>query len=141
MCLGLAQAAVHLITTSKLITNDLLDSSGSESLITGLEQKLNLRPNGPASGAHPLSILERMLKDQRLEPPKPSGDLERYFDNCIEKLGSTIKEHALTWRADTSSPTATENSLEELIWAVSVVYGIGGFRKDKPFQADFFTYA
>lgn len=131
---------MHLVATSNLITSDFLAVSRSSSLVTALEQKLTLRPNGSSSNVHPLSILNRILEDQRLEPKTPSGDLERYFDNCVEELGSVIKEYALTWQADTTTPAATDSSLEELTWSISVIYGIGGFRKTRPFRADFFAY-
>ncbi|GJJ12133.1 hypothetical protein Clacol_006374 [Clathrus columnatus] len=136
---GLAQAAVHLVSTSKLITKEFLDTSGPKSLATRLEQKLTLHPNGTVPNVHPLSILDRVLKDKRLEPEIPSTDLERYFNDCIEKVGPILSEYALTWQADVTTSTATANSIEEVIWAVSAIYGIGGLRKDKPFKADFFT--
>lgn len=53
---------------------------------------------------------------------------------------SKIIEYMADWRVDGTNPVDVENKVQELSWLNSILYGIGGWLKDKPFNADFFQY-
>jgi len=136
--IGLAQAAMHGVETSNVITQNLLDNSASTpSLISAFAQKVSLKST-PTS-LTPFAILGRMLKDPRLEIKKPNS--ERFFKDVIKEHGHIVEEYAALWDADTSTSAEVTKRIEELAWVVALVYGVGGFKKGKPFTADFFMYA
>ncbi|KAF8522286.1 hypothetical protein BU17DRAFT_44855 [Hysterangium stoloniferum] len=136
---GLAQTAAHHITTSNLITREFLASpSIFESLAASLTHRLNIT-YVDTKETNPLKILALVLKDPRLGPGRKDSDETRYFDTTIKEKGSLLLEYAQQWEADTSSSAAVSQRIEEMAWVVSIIYGIGGCRKDKPFKADFFA--
>jgi len=136
---GLAQTAAHRVTTSHLITHEFLASpSMLESLAANITHRLNFT-YVEVQDTNPLKILAYTLKDPRLGPGREETDRNRYFDTTIEERGSWVREYAQQWGCDTSTPAAVDQRIEEMAWVVSIIYGIGGCRKDKPFKADFFT--
>lgn len=131
---------MHSVSTSELISREVLAPlSPSASLANTLARKLKFVTSTPSQSLHPLSILARILKDPRLSPEKPAGDEDRYFDNSIKRCGHVIREYAEMWDVDASSPGAVSRRVEEIAWVVTVIYGVGGWRKGHPFKADFFA--
>lgn len=61
------------------------------------------------------------------------------FEETIKRRGHIIREYAEMWDVDASSPAAVSRRVEEIAWVVTLIYGVGGWRKGKPFKADFFT--
>ena len=135
---------MHSVPTSKLLSRELLarTPSPTTSLITALASKLSVTSTTKlkTSGTHPFNLLARILKDPRLSAEKPGEDVERFFDDTIERRGDVIREYAEAWDADASSPEAVGQRVEEIAWVVTLIYGVGGWRKGKPYKADFFTY-
>jgi len=135
---GLAQMAAHSSVTGNVITSKFFsDSSGSSvsNLATAFAEKVHLK--SPAPTASVLAILGRMQKDPRLDIKK--SDSERFFEDIIKDHGHIIEEYASLWEADTSTSQAVSKCVEEISWVVSIIYGVGGYRKGKPFTADFFA--
>lgn len=135
---GLAQAATHTVTTSNVITREFLrESAESQSLANSLARKVNLKSSPSPS---PFAILQKVLDDPRLDLKKPGGGLERFFRVVIAEHGPLIEEYAGLWEADTSTPDAVARRIEEISWVVTLIYGVGGYRKGHDFQADFFAF-
>ncbi|KAG6867506.1 hypothetical protein C0993_001915 [Termitomyces sp. T159_Od127] len=92
----------------------------------------------PASdhGTHVFTVVARILKDAELGkvPDTESGMFIYTMTNHVSK----IIEHMADWRVDGTNLADVENKVQELSWLNSILYGIGGWSKDKPFNADFF---
>jgi hypothetical protein len=145
--LGFAQAAVHSVPTSKLLSRELLAPPAlpSMSLTTALALKLSITSATvpKSSGTHPFNLLARILKDSRLAPKQPAEGIDREgrFEHTIKDRGDVIRQYAEEWDADASSPEAVAQRVKEISWVVTLIYGVGGWGKDRPFKADFYTLA
>ncbi|KIO26252.1 hypothetical protein M407DRAFT_24468 [Tulasnella calospora MUT 4182] len=100
----------------------------------------NPRSSSPSTytgGAHSLDILHRMLQDPDLAAGKTcEHDSETRFGDTMNSAGDKIREYAKMWQVD--SDREVPEKLEEVAWLATLVYGLGGFRKGKPFRSDFF---
>lgn len=56
-----------------------------------------------------------------------------YFDHQ-----EAVLAYAKRWTVNTTSPADVQGKLEELVWLVTLIYGVGGWKKDVGFEADFF---
>ncbi|KAF8623272.1 hypothetical protein AX17_007478 [Amanita inopinata Kibby_2008] len=118
------------------------------SRIDNLIQKLHLskpkrreRPD-----VHALTIMDRILKDPRLDEIKEQEgrpDVYQVYPKLMEKFGEPLKEHARQWNVNVKLGAAGQDGaeldrkLEELAWAYTVMYGLGGWKKGQTFNADF----
>lgn len=87
---------------------------------------------------HALTILARVLKEPRFEKLAgawvPVRVLERTF---LEEHGEALRKIVDDWTYDSSNSNEAERKIEELVWATVLIYGVGGWQKDKDFNADF----
>jgi hypothetical protein len=97
------------------------------------------------SGVHALTILARAMKDPILSPPSEDHhgvpDELRGDDGSAKAKRERVAELAEQWAAgiDLTRPGVLDAKMEELAWFAGLIYGVGGWSKDKPFWADFFT--
>jgi hypothetical protein len=98
-------------------------------------------PAGTSSSegnVHALTILARIIADPALKG-KPDPNQLVMFQTTLNTLGERISKHADAWTVDLSRHGEIEAKIEELIWANTVIYAVGGHdpETDK-FKADFF---
>jgi hypothetical protein len=90
---------------------------------------LSLSDGCSTKNTHALTILARVQKDSQ-------------FDNKgrVDNSGAheeAIRKYASEWSYNSLDPKEVERKIEELIWMNTVIYGIGGWSKDKHYHADF----
>lgn len=105
-----------------------------------------LGPKSPSddNGIHALTILSRVLSDSRFTPTKSSEKNEiNIFDATVKMHAKALEEYVNQWDISPNS-TELQNKMEEIVWVVCVLYGIGGWTDGKlrhgehNFNADFF---
>lgn len=109
---------------------------------------LSSKPPQESSGLHALAVLTKIANDPELSPkalqlPIPEGEKDTAIERVVRLAGSKIVKYASEWTVNTS----IEAKLEEVVWANSVVYAVGGWagrtqgEDDKhEFNGDFFLY-
>ncbi|EUC53970.1 DUF4243 family protein, partial [Rhizoctonia solani AG-3 Rhs1AP] len=88
---------------------------------------------------HSFSILARILGDDRLKADvacKKGMPLVR-FKETLKNVGAIIREYATLWTIKENEKDIRER-VEELNWFVTLIFGVGGWKKDRAFRADFF---
>ncbi|KAL0948373.1 hypothetical protein HGRIS_010955 [Hohenbuehelia grisea] len=140
---GLAGAAIHRGTASRMMKPAFFEqfSQPYGSFTSAMSLALNkIIPSAApkVASVHPLSIIARIRKDTRFDDFKPQSFLH-LFDDMVNIHGDTLVEYANQWNLDFTTPDTVDKKFEELVWAVSVMYGIGGWNEGKGFQADFFN--
>ncbi len=150
---GLAQTAVHKTETSLLVPESFFDFSGPTgsdiSHLTRMLPKVRLQQPAVVSkeSGHIFSIMARMLEDARLDPQtldlKGKDNGERFL-HARTHCGNIIREYAEQWdirlTGDSSSDaSALDAKVEELFWAHTLMYGVGGWTEEKGLRADFFS--
>ncbi|KIM44120.1 hypothetical protein M413DRAFT_443166 [Hebeloma cylindrosporum] len=95
------------------------------------------------NGIHALTILSRVLSDSRFAHTEFSEKSEvNMFDDVVKMHGKALGEYVNQWGI--SSDTDLQRKMEEVVWVVCVLYGIGGWtdgklrRGEHDFNADFF---
>ena len=90
---------------------------------------------------HALTILARVLRDPELLPiPEEAYTI---YPRTIKKYGKEIAAHVNEWNIDPGQlENGWEKKLEEIIWTVVVLYGVGGWTNGRSkatgFNADFY---
>jgi hypothetical protein len=135
---GLAQTAVHELKTSVHIP--LFEPSSSKTA----------RPSRSES-PHALTILQTLLSsaDPVLKPADP-GDvlIQVYYDFCMDAAPAVIPL-VDEWLADVMNLVGKEGQeeelkkklegkVEEVVWANTIMYGVGGWSSSRDYNADFF---
>ncbi|KAF7416276.1 hypothetical protein PC9H_002541 [Pleurotus ostreatus] len=124
---GLAQAAIHQALWPAM-TPPSLWAEGSP-----------VKSSEYSSGQHIFDILADMAIDSnfaRIVNPDPESMAilyHTYFDHQVAVLA-----YAKRWVVDTASTADVQKKLEELVWLVTLIYGVGGWKRDAGFEADFF---
>ncbi|KAK2459454.1 hypothetical protein APHAL10511_008531 [Amanita phalloides] len=155
---GLAQAAVHKSESGDLLTPVFFKHCYEDVGITGGEKsqhatfssrldtlmhKLRAKPRQQQKDVHALTILSRVLKDEKLSGVKETGFYDIY-SNVAEKHHEALSDYAgqltmnLKLGAAVQNKKEIEEKLEELAWAYSVMYGLSGWKRHQDFNADFF---
>lgn len=100
---------------------------------------------------HAFSILSRVLGDSRFAPstiglPPPEDAKDRSFERVLRICGEALVQIANEWTVDGTDTTDVAQKIEELVWANTIIYGVGGWsgrantaHKGKEFNADFFA--
>ncbi|KAF9483644.1 hypothetical protein BDN70DRAFT_873484 [Pholiota conissans] len=164
---GLAMTAVHICPPSALLNNlDLFEGtlhhlvhSASETINTALntttafvDKNIPSSLKGASTGEppapqeskqHALTILSRVLRDPRFAPTESHKEAGIVFDDTINKHGKAIAAYINQWAIHEAD---IDKSIEELVWTVTVLYGIAGWTDCKDpkgqtghnFNADFY---
>lgn len=92
---------------------------------------------------HALTILSRVLSDSRFTPTESLEKSEvNVFDTTVKMHAKAVGEYVNQWGI--SPDTDLQKRMEEIVWVVCVLYGIGGWTNGKlnygehGFNADFF---
>ncbi|CAE6420615.1 unnamed protein product [Rhizoctonia solani] len=137
---GLAQTAVHDATLQPVFDASFFSKSDKTTNdLATLTASLSLSDSAANGHVHSFSILARMLADDRLKADvacKKEYPLVR-FEDVLKNVGGIIREYASVWTIDEDEKHIQER-VEELNWFVTLLFGIGGWKKDRAFRADFF---
>jgi len=82
---------------------------------------------------HALSILARIMNDSQFDPASTkNGNETEIYDYTIQKHGIGIAEHVRAWtinvsKLDEGDAGEMNRKIEEVAWAVCIIYGIGGW--------------
>ncbi|CEL60054.1 hypothetical protein RSOLAG1IB_09312 [Rhizoctonia solani AG-1 IB] len=123
---GLAQTAVHDASLKNLLDQSLFTESNKKS-----------RPESP-DRVHSFTVLSRILADDRLKAGAACN--EETFVRSVEasdNVGAIVREYASLWTVQEDENDIRE-CVEELSWLVALLFGVGGWKKDTPFCANFF---
>ncbi|KAG5641587.1 hypothetical protein DXG03_004688 [Asterophora parasitica] len=142
---GLSEAAVHSDESSARVPDDFFPYAAGAVTGVGLTQRFkNLifsqAPDSSAkqvTGVHAFTVVQRVLDDPELgkiENTAGSGMFQRTMKDHVDVL----VEHMKDWHVDGSDARDVERKIEELSWTNALLYGVGGWVKDKHFNADFF---
>jgi len=142
---GLAQATVHHAALEKLLDPSFFAAAGpgkTSSYLSSLTSALSLTGGSETQASkehtHAFTILSRVLADERLEAGKTcSHDSTSKFSDTLGSVGDIIREYASLWVVNANEKEIQER-VEELSWFVAVAFGLGGWKKDRDFRADFF---
>ncbi|KAB5591157.1 Oxidoreductase AflY [Ceratobasidium theobromae] len=140
---GLAQAAVHSAYFEKLFdTSFFAPQTSTSSYLSSLTSTLSLSGSADEANTtkptHAFTILARILADERLEAGKAcTKESSTQFADTLGNVGHIIKEHAALWTISENEKEIQER-VEELSWTVALMFGVGGWRKDRDFRANFF---
>ncbi|CCO35038.1 hypothetical protein BN14_09151 [Rhizoctonia solani AG-1 IB] len=137
---GLAQAVVHKTAYEKLYDASYFNSSNSTgSYLSSITSALSLTSSAAKpQHTHALTILARILEDDRLAAGKTcTHDSTAKFTDTVNSVGDIIREYASLWKVGEDEKEIQER-VEELAWLVAVMFGMGGWKKDIKFKADFF---
>ncbi len=111
--------------------------SSITSAFSSLSAKLSDSP-------HIFSILARVANDPDLAPRKVYSREETMkdmpFRDVIQYQAEAIWKYVAEWSFDGKDEKTVEEKVEELSWAVSVIYGAGGLQPGQRFRADFVLY-
>ncbi|KAF9486957.1 hypothetical protein BDN71DRAFT_1405413 [Pleurotus eryngii] len=139
---GLASAAIHQTTSTKVINLDLFNAASQSVVVsTNLMQKLVLEghptANAPKENIHALKMMARMLADSRLDGCVVSDPFAIY-SKTMEDVGLIIKSYVDEWTLDTADPAMVPKKFEELVWFFMIIYGISTWKGGDILHADFF---
>ncbi|KAJ8584666.1 hypothetical protein M405DRAFT_826375 [Rhizopogon salebrosus TDB-379] len=120
---GLSQASVHPAKATVLV---------SRLLFSGLDTQDKPKPH-----VHALTILSQMLADNRFW----TCILEKHqFEAMLVSHGELINSYAEMWTCEINSQEDFQRHLEELVWASTLMYGVGSWDGESAeYRADFFT--
>lgn len=92
----------------------------------------------PGSRLRALNILSLMLRDPRFG----SRVLDKYeYAAMLESHGEVINKYGEFWDCQIESQEDLEERIEELVWAATLMYGVGSWEgNEAEYRADFFTY-
>jgi hypothetical protein len=133
---GLAQTAVHHASSDVLFPESFFHQTSLP--VTHLTEKLpflSLATESPT--VHAFTVLARMLKDPVLTLSEP-GDDPGPYTLTLQTKGEQIRKYAQQWTIDLSKPGELERKIEELSWANTIIYAIGGWSPKRAFRANFF---
>ncbi|KAF9005071.1 hypothetical protein BDQ17DRAFT_1424229 [Cyathus striatus] len=118
---GVAMTSVHSTKSPKTIPSSLFQSGGG------------VKVNASKQSVHALIVLARILADSRFADGESNPFAVVVYQRTHDKHGDAVKEYVDQWTLD----GPIENKVEELIWAIVVIYGVGGYKDGRPFNADF----
>ncbi|KAL4062791.1 hypothetical protein V8B97DRAFT_2112267 [Scleroderma yunnanense] len=118
---GFAMGAVHPSSLG------LVDRTWFREIIPGRDQK----------GCNAIMILSLVACDSRITGVKEikHGTI---LDPTLEQYGQIIREYVGMWRFDVTSDAGVASTVEELSWAITILYGVGGHLSSQEFRADFY---
>lgn len=137
---GLAQASVHADFAlaripASFFENSFISSALDQAAARLKSVMLSADAMPGSSGLHTFSILARVLKDPEFGTIADDGEI---YATSAERFGETLRKLIDQWQIDTTNAQDVERKIEELSWMNVMIYGIGGWQKGQPFNADFF---
>ncbi|KAF5375845.1 hypothetical protein D9615_008239 [Tricholomella constricta] len=122
---GLAWTAVHFPSSSLVIPASLWETTTTTQ-------------SAAQGNTHALTIISRIANDARFDAvPR----VELYYDifsSTTAKYSEAINAYVRAWSYDRTDPGEVERKIEELVWANTVIYAVGGWTEGEAFNADFF---
>lgn len=109
-----------------MITGDLFDKYTTGASATPKSESL-----------HALTIIARLLKDERLADAKYSNP-ETDLNETYSKYGHVIREYVGLLDTETADPKVLSRKFEELVWMNVTIYGTSEFKQGGEFKNDFF---
>ncbi|KAG6808052.1 hypothetical protein H0H92_005568 [Tricholoma furcatifolium] len=135
---GLAWTAVHLKSSTAVIPASLWNPPSTvRSLGLALGWK-TASENAQEANTHALTILARIIKDSRFDNIPAAENYAVVYSHINDKYGDAVSEYVRSWTFNQKNPQESERKIEELVYANTIIYAIGGWSKDKPFNTDFF---
>ena len=97
---------------------------------------IQAKPNSTPSA---LDIFARILADPEI-PGFSSEDKGDMYWVSVERSGGKLLNHIESWSPDFSTKQGSQKALEEVVYAVTLMYAVAGFtrKEDGLFNADFF---
>ncbi|GLB45255.1 putative protein of unknown function (DUF4243) [Lyophyllum shimeji] len=143
---GLTEAAVTSDGSSAHIPDDFFDWNGAagpveNTLSSRFKSLFVSQPQSKNSSteSHVFTVLARVLNDPALGTVEnPGGPGVGLYGPTMKQHGAALIKHMSNWRVDGSDPADVEQKIEQLSWANCILFGVGGWAKDEPFNADFF---
>ncbi|EED84005.1 predicted protein [Postia placenta Mad-698-R] len=169
---GLAQTAVHplqmpgLISLSDYEGQDMAtDRTPTASAVTRLTERFSalflhgaqaedktsvVKRDHPNIGVHAFTVLARILQDDRfsastlgLTPHTEQVEALPHYSKVGAELSDAILSYTEDWMVDGADAGHTEQKIEELCWAATLMYGVCGWGGRKQglygeFNNDFF---
>ncbi|KAG6856964.1 hypothetical protein H0H87_011634 [Tephrocybe sp. NHM501043] len=141
---GLAEAAVHADSSIARLPDGFIDyanaGKSTDDTVSRFKSLLHVSPPSTKvteeHGTHVFTVLERVLNDPELG--KIEDTESGMFDYTMKNHASRIAKHIADWQVDATNPRKVERKIQELSWMNAILFGIGGWSKDRPFNADFF---
>ncbi|KAF9263179.1 hypothetical protein L218DRAFT_902653 [Marasmius fiardii PR-910] len=101
-------------------------------IISALSRGANTNPRN----VHALDIISRIYNDHEVGPRKLG--IDNIYRSVLAECGDAIYRYVCSWSLDVSS---VEAKIQELQWAVTVLYAVSGFRQLEggEFNADFLS--
>ncbi|KAG6833346.1 hypothetical protein H0H87_008522 [Tephrocybe sp. NHM501043] len=144
---GLAWTAVHFKSSSNVIPESLWKTPAPTTAVASITSQFQGVALGESTAStrprpiniHALTILARILKDTRFDAIPAVAHYEVVYSNINDKYGDVISEYLRAWTFNQNDPHEAEHKIEELIYANTIIYAVGGWAKDKAFNTDFFN--
>ncbi|CAE6468158.1 unnamed protein product [Rhizoctonia solani] len=135
---GLAQTAVHETLFDNVFDANFFIQPKSTS-DPGPLMVFESTPNKTSTDrVHSFTILSRMLEDDRLKPGVAYEKGANIRSEEVSKnVGMILREYASLWTINKDEKDIQER-IEEINWFVTLLFGVGGWKKDKSFSANFF---
>lgn len=97
---------------------------------------IGVKPNPTPSA---LNILARILADPGI-PGFSGEDGGDMYETSVKRSGGKLLDHIESWSPDFSTKEGSQKALEEVAYAVTLMYGAAGLtqKEDGLFNADFF---
>lgn len=129
---------MHPQSAGALVPPSFFESSTASSLSQTISRLKSIVISDDASpGVHAFTVLARILDDPELGNMVDKEEMGMYSET-VEKFGDALIKYVKDWHVDASNPQAVLRKMEELMWTNVLIYGVGGWKPEKDFNADFF---
>ena len=149
---GLAETCVHPPDIASIITREFL---GFGSAATATQSTANSRTSTSVQNIHLLTVLATINADPDFTFDFEGLDGLQKFGLVKEKASTKLKQYVEQWISVEAVCVAAkggrddgrgelspdvEDLLEQMVWAITLMYGVSGWRgAERGFVADFFT--
>ncbi|KAH8115154.1 hypothetical protein DFH11DRAFT_1688725 [Phellopilus nigrolimitatus] len=141
---GFAMACVSDLDFDALVPRSLFVADQATTL-SSLTSMLSLSSKSSRS-THSFTIIARILRDPELAPgaactdPSNSGAQRASpLEEVLSKRGELIRKYADEWMVGVNNKEDISAKVDELLFVVTLLYGVSGLQDGKKFKADFFT--
>ncbi|KAL0576096.1 hypothetical protein V5O48_005870 [Marasmius crinis-equi] len=143
---GLAESAVSEPEGSEMVPAALFTAVDAEtqfSVASRLQSVLSLgggsAPAPSSRGVDAFTVIARIGQDVKIVS-KVMG-LDTMFVSLSKDCGDALYKHVSDWALDVSSPESVQAKIEELQWAMTLMYAVPGYKQldGGEFNADFLS--